>query len=268
MNAINAMTNMATQDMHETMGMTTFELDDYPNNAIALLPRNWQRVGLIERRFAVWGLSLAVYTMTGRGDYHCSTFHLLWEGIEVGTLGFSKGIIARPQLSASNNASDLQSQGLLSLDNTTAIGTPLLHIQNSTADISNRPILSSNVFPLPTVLPLEDFFMTVIGALTRLAAHKDKDAGVVDFAPDVAPIPASVSFSAWSSKSISRPPFITARHIIETLGHLPAVMLARKRFSEVDIIMKLDGVDAGLGQLRKLDGTGGSAQRTSNVTIA
>jgi len=267
MNAVNALTNMAIQDIRAPMGETTYVHAEHPNNAITLLPNKWQQRGQIERRFAVWGLFLAVYAMTTTGNYHCNTFHLLWEGKEVGTLGFSKGILAQSPSSAPN-ASDPQSQGLLSLDNTTTIATPSLPIQNSTASTSNTPTLRISILFLLTVLPHQNFFMAVLSALTELAAFKNKDIGIEHFTPDAAPVPASVAFYAWRTTPKVRISLITARHIIETLGHLPGLMLERRKFSEADILMKIDGMDAGLGRLRNVDESGGSVQGTRNVTVA
>jgi len=255
MNAVNALTNMALQDILAPMGETTYELADHPNSAITLFPENWQQRGQIERRFAVWGLFLAVYAMTTTGNYHCNTFHLLWDDKEVGTLCFSRGIIT-------SSANDPQRQGLLSLDNTS---TPLLL---STASTSNSPVLSISILFLPTVFPLQNFFMAVLSALTELAFFKNKDVGIEHSTPDVAPVPASVAFYAWRTNPKAQVPLITPRHIIETLGHVPALMLARRKFSEADIMMRLDRVDAGLGRLRNVDESGGSVQGTRNVTVA
>lgn len=55
---------------------------------------------------------------------------------------------------------------------------------------------------------------------------------------------------------------------METLAHLPALMLARGKFGAADILMKLDRVEAGVGQLRNLDGRGGFVQGRRNVTVA
>jgi hypothetical protein len=261
MNAVNALTNMALQDIRAPMGKTTYELADHPNSAITLLPENWQQRGQIERRFAVWGLFLAVYAMSTTGNYHCNTFHLLWDDKEVGTLGFSKGIITQ----SPSNTSDPPSQGLLTLDNTT---TPSLLIPNTTASTSNTPILRISILFLPAVLPLQNFFMTVLSALAELAAFRNKDTGLEHFTPDAAPVPASVAFYAWRTTRKVRVPLITARHIIETLGHLPALMLERRKFSEADIMMKIDGMNAGLGRLRNVVERGEERWGWGNGTVA
>jgi len=61
---------------------------------------------------------------------------------------------------------------------------------------------------------------------------------------------------------------MTARHIIETLGHLPALMLERRKFSEADILMKVDGMNAGLGRLRNVDERGEERWGWGNGTVA
>lgn len=260
-NAVNAMTHMALQDIRTPLGEITWEHADHPNNAITLLPANWQKHGQIERRFAVWGLFLAVYTMTFTGNYLCNTFHLLWDGEQVGTLGFSKGIITQSVLPVFN-ASD---QGLLSFDDTTR---PPLQTQNNTASPSNSPVLSISLIFLPPVISIQNFFMAVLSALTELAIYRNKDVGIEHFTPDVAPVRASVAFYAWRLNPRVRVPPITARHIIETLGHMPALMLARSKFSEADIVMRLDKIDAGLGRLRRVDERGGVGRGSGNVTVA
>lgn len=255
MNAVNAMTNMAIQDIRAPMGETTYQHADHPNSFITLLPQNWQQRGQIERLFAVWGLFLAAYTMTTTGNYHCNTFHLVWDGKEVGTLGFSRGVIMQSPSSAPN-ASD---QGLLSLNHTT---TPLLLSTSSTSDF---PHLGVSIKFLPAVTPIQNFFMIVLGALTELANFQNKNTGIEYFAPDPAPIPAFVAFFAWETNRVS---LMTARHIIETLAHVPTLMLARGKFSEANVVLKLDGVEAGFGRFRNIDARIGFVQGRQNVTVA
>lgn len=44
---------------------------------------------------------------------------------------------------------------------------------------------------------------------------------------------------------------MTYRHVIETLAQLPRIMYEDRKFSEADIEIRLDGVEVGLGFLRR-----------------
>lgn len=262
-NAVNAMANMALRNTEEGMRDTTFKLDGSPNNAITVFPNRWQVGGQITRKFVIWGLLRAVYDMTSKNKYQCNTCHLLWQGVEVGTLGFSRGVIAASQTSAG----DYQSRGLLSLDNDTALGPSSLQTQSSPVNVNHTPVLSVDVEPRPLVLQINDVFMTILGAMGNLAAYPNKDESIYHFHSDWPGTPAFVSFSTRELKPRSKPPFMTCRYIVESLAVLPSIMLNRRKFSEVDIVLKLDGVEAGVGLLRRLHRPG-LDQGTPNVTVA
>ena len=264
--ANDAMANLALNDFYGDLVETIFEFKDQPGVAIAVLPVNWHQGGEMERRFAVWGLYLAVFDMTKRSQYNCNTFHLFWDEKEVGTLGFARGVIRQSTLTADHNA---KSQGLLSLSNTTATTTalslPFSHGVNTTAtDLVDEVVFAIDIQLRGKMMPINDVFIVVLGALSDLAAFNIKDGRVTSYSYRQAPVEAYVSFASPGYRPLSPPPFMTYRHVIEAVAHLPVVMYDRRVFSEADIILKLNNVDVGMGLLRKLrplegeDGGGGA----------
>lgn len=264
-NTINAITNMALGEFYGDMGETTFELDEEPGVAITIMPHNWQQFGRMERRFAVWGIYLAAFDMTKKSGYGCSTFHLLWDEKEVGTIAFSRGVI-RPlgQLATSSASSKTQSQGLLSLSNTTAATI----YRNSTRDLNAGSILSINVDLQNTIVPIGDIFLVVVGALSDLASVPNKDGRVKTYTYTQAPVPAWLSFTTLGFNPRRRPPYMTYRHIIETLAQLPHIMYADRKFAEADVVVALNGVDVGMGILRKVPLRLDLERGAANVSIS
>ena len=250
MNAVNAMTNMAIPDFSEQLGETVFEMTSQPGVAITVLPKDWERGGEMQRKFAIWGLYLAVYNM-GKGDkYQCNTFHLFWKGKEVGTIGFSRGVVGRPQ-TALSEVNDLKSQGLLPVSKNATLTPSIPKSRNSILGLKAEPVLSLRIKFFATNIPIFDIFVTILGALSDIASFDNLDAPVMAMIFDTR-LPTYLSFTTWDKPSESRAPFMTNRHIIEALGYLPDVMFEERKFSEADITIKLDGIESGLGVLRKV----------------
>lgn len=163
-NAVNAMSNMALLQIHGLVGETVFEMEDQPGVAITVLPLNWYRGGQMPRKYAVWGLFLAVYTMVRKTNFQCNTIHLLWKGREVGTINFSRGVVSLPP-SSQLRSSDRRSEGLLSIGNITSIVPSLSQPKDSTEILKTDPNLSVSILLLDTVIPINDVFVTVLGGL-------------------------------------------------------------------------------------------------------
>ncbi|KAL8791756.1 MAG: hypothetical protein Q9195_005632 [Heterodermia aff. obscurata] len=240
--ALDAMANLALNNFSAGLPETIFDFEEQPGVAIAILPLDWQRGGEMQRRFAVWGLYLAVFDMMKRSRYTCNTYHLFWEGTEVGTLGFVRGVI-RP--------------GLLSLGN----GSTVPVINATDLPVVADPVFALNVELKGKMMPINDVFIAVLGALSDLAACPDKNARVVSgYSYRQAPVMAYLSFGTFGYRPLDPPPFLTFTHVIEALAHLPLVMFERRVFSEADMMLKLDGKDVGRGLLRQLRPLGGGGE--------
>ena len=247
------MANLALNDFYGGVVETIFQFEEQPGVVITVLPVNWHQGGEMERRFAVWGLYLAVFDMTKRSKYTCNTFHLFWDNKEVGTLGFARGVVRQSTLTADS----AKSQGLLSLSNTTATTTtlslPFSHGVDATAtDLADEVVFALNIELKGKMMPINDVFIVALGGLSDLAAFNNKDGRVTTYSYRQAPVEAYVSFATLSYRPLSPPPFMTYRHVIETLAHLPVVMYDRRVFSEADMVLKLNNVNVGMGLLRKL----------------
>ena len=253
---IDIMATLALRDFYEDMTETIFEIEDEPGVVITVLPKNWHLRGEMQRRFAVWGLYVAVFDMTTRSKYFCSTFHLLWDDEEVGTLGFSKGVLRHSGLPASPvNIASPQDQGLLSLNSSIPLKTTsirsLINTTNPTFTLTTKPILSINVDLKNIMLPINNVFIGVLGALTDLASFTYKDVRVDRYNYNQAPVPAFLAFTTFGFRPLVQPFFMTYRHIIETLAQLTHIMFDNRKFSEADIELRLDGVEVGSGCLRR-----------------
>ncbi|KAG7002422.1 hypothetical protein G7Y79_00027g061140 [Physcia stellaris] len=251
--AVDITATLALQNFHEDMTEALFEIEGEPGVVITVLPKNWHLHGEMERRFAVWGLYLAVFDMTKRSKYFCSTFHLLWDDEEVGTLGFSKGVVR--QSGSPTSIESPQNQGLLSLNSSIPLKTTSLRSLNDTVSpaftLMAKPVLSINVDLKNIILPINNVFIGIVGALTDLASFTNKDARVNSYSYNQAPVPAFVAFTTLGFRPVVGPLFMTYRHVIETLAQLPHIMFDDRKFSEADIELKLDGVEVALGRLRR-----------------
>ena len=266
-NAVNAMANMALRQIHGLVGETVFEMQEQPGVTITVLPFNWHLGGQMPRKYAVWGLFLAVYTMVKKTNFQCNTIHLLWKKREVGTINFSKGVVWQPQPSQLESK-DQRSEGLLFIGNISSTIPPRPHPQNSTGSLKTSPELSLSVLLLDTIIPIHDVFVTVLGGLMDLAYFDDKDAAVLAMIFDTMPVPTYLSFTTWDTPSKAEPPYMTNRHVIEALTFLPQYMYEQRKFGEADITVKLDNVRCGLGLLRKWGYPGGVSRGALNITTA
>ena len=257
---VNAMANLAMRGFEEDIGETVFTLPDHPEVAIVVLPKNWQWGGQMERRFAVWGLFFAIWDMNKNKSWRCNTVHLLWDGEEVGTIGFSRGVIRRPQLSLATTEHSLQAQGVIAVHpnvtvlsrftSTRPMNVTAFDILPSTG-LATEPVLSVNIDLRPTILPIQTIFIAVIGALANIAAVPDKDAPVVTFMAQQAPVNAWISFNAIGRRG-KRVPKMNYRHVVDTLGLIPEYMMQMRKFSEATVLMLLNGQEVGLGIVKKL----------------
>ena len=260
-NAVNAMASMALQQIHELMKEMVFEMEEQPGVSITVLPANWHRGGQMPRKYAVWGLYLAVYTMTRKNNFQCNTIHLLWKHREVGTINFSRGVLWQSQTSQFESR-----EGLLSIGNITPKVPSLAQPRNITGLLKTDPTLSIDIELLGAIIPVNNVFITVLGALMDVAHFDNKDAPVMAMIFDTMPVPTHLSFTTWDKPSKAEPPFMTNRHVIEALAYLPQYMYVERKFSEADITVKLDNIKCGLGLLRKYPG--GVGQGAVNLTTA
>lgn len=262
--ATDTMANLALNDFYGEVVETIFDFDEHPGVVIAVLPVDWHKGGEMDRRFAVWGLYLAVFDMMKRSQWTCNTFHLFWEGKEVGTLGFSRGVVRHSALTADS----ANSQGLLSLSNVTSTATTLTpsllsangsDVLSAPKSLTDEVVLSVNVELKGKIMPINNVFIAVLGALSDLAAIGNKDGRLSAYSYRQAPVKAFLNFATLGYHPLGPPPFLTYRHVIEALAHLPGVMFEQRVFSEADMVLKLDDVDVGMGLLRQLRPLGGGA---------
>ena len=241
---------------------TIFDFEDQPDIVIAVLPADWHKGGKMERRFAVWGLYLAVFDMMKRSVYTCNTFHLFWDGKEVGTLGFAKGVLRQSTISAESAA---KSQGLLSLSDiiitTTTPSPPFAGGVNvSSTNLTDDVVFSVDIQLCGKTMPINSVFIVVLGAMSDLAEVANKDSHFSTYSFRQAPVEAFLSFVSFGFHPLGPPPFMTFRHVIETLAHLPVLMFDRRVFQEADMVLKLNGVDVGMGLLREARPNGGGGE--------
>ena len=106
-------------------------------------------------------------------------------------------------------------------------------------------------------MPINNVFIVVLGALSDIAAVSNKDGRVSTYSYRQAPVLAFVSFATLGYDPLGPPPFMTYRHVVEALAHLPVVMYDRRVFSEADMLLRLDDKEVGMGLLRELRPRGG-----------
>ena len=262
--ALSLMSTLSLLPFLGDISETIYKLDSEPGIAIAVLPTDWQTAGVMQRRFAVWGLFLAVYDMARRGDWRCNTYQLFWEGHQVGTLSFAAGVVLGSNLTF--GASEALREGTLVLDNdnTTAKRSTMssqlcagfsgensrnVTILSALAPV-NAPTLSIAVDLLPVPLSTTDIFVTILGALSEIASSSSKDKPIADFAYREGPVPVFVSFTTLGFEQKAGKA-LTLRYVVETLVQLPGFMAKTLRWSEAEVEIWLDDTEVALGLLSK-----------------
>ena len=258
-NAVNAMANLALQDWCSSIGPVIVQLPSYPDVVIrsiapALGPRT------IPLRYVLWGIWAGVVRMLNNHAFVTMRITLTMHGIVVGYIVFEK---PSPQLitpvgsNGDSSAESLEKRSDVALaatspskslaDSTNGTG---LSLANITSPSSNADGLRVLVIPIGQGLPVSDFFKPIFGCLAYIARFPYTDP-VNPFEVSRDDSDMRMKFRDYDPQPRTQAPFFEYQWIAKALRLLPATVLQLGRWTEVIIIMEVDGIKVGDGWLKK-----------------
>ncbi|KAL9128138.1 MAG: hypothetical protein Q9217_003112 [Psora testacea] len=238
---------MAFNDFNGSMELESFQFPGYTDVRIIVAPVRPHI--FIERRYAVWGVYQGIYAMAERNSFVEAFFYLKWEGVFVGIVSYSA-----PQATLTVGRSD--TENLLTARSETA---PTLNSTTGLTDVrggsdasntSNDDRLKLYYSFGNTHLSIAEAIITVIGALSH-AAEFDILQQITPFTSYQDDFDAKIQFVFHHGRPRTTPPFLTYRWISKALEQIPREMFRLRRFDEVTVLMKVDGVSVGEAFLTK-----------------
>lgn len=259
-NAVNAMANLALQDFYASIGPVIIQLPSYPDVVIrsiapALGPRT------IPLRYILWGLWCGIAFMLDNHNFVTVRLTLSLHGRIVGYIMIEKPASQLITPVGSNDddrsgeslekrsdvvlAATSPSKSLVDSPNGTSIS-----LANITSPSSNADGLRVFVAPIGQGLSVGDFFKPILGCLGYVARFPST-APVAEFKVHRVDSDMLMEFRNYDPQPRSEAPFFEYQLIVKALRLLPATVLQLGRWTEVIIVMQVDGIKVGDGWLKK-----------------
>lgn len=246
-NAVGAFAELALDDYHGPSGSTVFHFPNHPSVVIAVVtPASGV---FIERRFAIWGIWLGIAYMISHHRFQAATFALSWEDVIVGAVDFG----SQPTISGDDG--DGKVNNSLTILNATTTTSPV------NAQAQNLEVLIGLV---GRSINVNNIILVLLATLNDAAQYR---------ATDVIPAQYRIGLHGYTALfSITPEPRTTApfpeyEWLIRALEKLPDFMLRNRKFSEANVVVRVDGVvviDASLVDV----GSGPSNLNASDVETA
>ena len=244
MNAVEAMADLALSRYDDRVDPKTYNLQKYPDVKITIqaVPAG----GLLKTSYVVWGLYGGIGYMVRNNRFQCVKFYLRWNGDLVGLIDIDK---VGPQLSiAGSNQSQSQSQ---IVQRSSALESIVNRSTNLTGLDTGPPVLfdprlSILIERTGENLPIFAVFMTVLCGM-EYAAQFPSTSRVSPFGiyQTGQPYDTAVWFQDYESKRRRSPPFLEYQWVIKSLAQLPGFMFGEGRFTEVEMVIEVDGIRVG-----------------------
>ena len=258
-NVVNAMANLALQDFDASIGPVIVQLPSYPDVVIrstapALGPR------MIPLRYILWGIWCGVAFMLDNHNFVTMRLTLSLHGRIVGYIAIAKPFSQLITPVGSNDDSSTESLEKRS-DVVLAATSPSksladstngtsLSLANLTSPSSNADGLHVFVAPMGQGLSVSDFFKPILGCLGYVARFPST-APVAGFKLVHDDTDMRMEFRDYDPQPRSEAPFFEYQLIAKALRSLPATVLQLGRWTEVIMVMQVDGIKVGDGWLKK-----------------
>lgn len=242
MNTIAALKELALGDWYDkVIDGTEYRLDNYPE--VSIITTTPRRKRNIQARFVMWAVCLGVYDMISRKKFEFAQFEMSWYGQVLGWVQ----VVNQPAGESPNPGN--KSANLRYTNGT--IGLEPINITNvvtlNNANDPDEARLSVTFEPYGTTLSVYDVFVPIMSGLTDMAqlpiTHQTPGLiigleGFEGFICLLAAMPARTG-----------PPYMEYGWLIRAIARIPAYMLEKGRFGEINIKIAVDGVDVSFGRL-------------------
>ncbi|KAL8769882.1 MAG: hypothetical protein Q9209_004320 [Squamulea sp. 1 TL-2023] len=235
LSTINVLKEVAPGNFHGEMPRSIFKTQKFPNLVISL---DSAFLSLIERRYVIWGLFLAIRYMIDFDAFQPILFSLRWENEEVGSIEYGPPSVMSQQLEHDFNQTKALGPGAASLSAPTDTTTSVM-----VQPVSNRHLSIHFTYfgnPPPNI-GKSNVFMTIISALVQ-AAIPDADFTVLY--TFIVRLDGGNCALMVSSEAPSRttPPFLRYGDLIHALADAANFYLGNRLYTQLHMQLTIDGV--------------------------
>ena len=224
---------------------TEYKLDSYPE--VSILINTPKRKRSLQARYVIWAIVPGVREMVQQKKFELAQFEITWDGNLLGWVHIvnnppSPGL-AIPG-SQANDTLDIAKRSTIQFpsDGTNVIPTP----PTTTTDPTEAR-LTTIFTPTGSTVGIYDVFFPIINALSDMAVksptHRSDGlvAGFEDSNAAICILPV-MPFR-------TRPPFMDYEWLIRTLARIMRYMVEERRFGELEIDVRVDGVVIAYGRV-------------------
>lgn len=261
MNTIAALKELALGDWDgKVIDGTEYRLDNYPEVSIVITTPRRKRN--IQACFVMWAICLGVYEMISKKKFEFAQFEMSWYEEVLGWVQVVNHPAGKTPNSGNNSAT------LLNTNRTTEI-EPINITNVVTMDNANDPVearLNVTFEPYGETLGVYDVFVPIMSGLTDMATfpttHRSSVMiiGFQGFKGFICMLP--------SIPAHTGPPYMEYGWLIRAITRIPAYMLEKGRFGEVNINMAVDGVNVSFGRLATRPNCNPDALLSASLSIA
>ncbi len=242
MNALGALTELASQDFTEGIETTTYRLTEYPT--VSIVTNGSPTADTIEARFIIWGIWKGVRLMIAKTKFHNLLLTLKWKEVVVGYVIFvqSGSQLVTPGSEHSQIISERSEDAFLSNGTANYTHNKTLTMTNPT----NDPDLIVYLRFFGSTLTIFEVFMCVLSALAYMAEFpKTQPMQAVQLSP--AGYDIRIAIVAPNTSRMA----LTCQMIIAALSQIPEYMVEQSQFREVVLNLTIDDIIVGKGFLAR-----------------
>lgn len=248
-NTIMALRKVALEDFNGVMPGQHFNTNKFPKTPINLVAR-W---GQIQRKYVVWGLLPALAFMTEETGLCVTSFRLLWQEGEIGSVGFGiPGTISRAPEGRSNGTESTTQNHVPSIDGFNLTNSPAtLGEPASDADLTEP--LNTNRVTVAIArsggdLRKYDVLMGIAGALAEAAEKPAEHRINYDWSSQLWNF--NCRFATKQVTPVRTAPLVyTFRVLIDSLVQVADYYIRVNAYHEISMITKVDRVMVGISKL-------------------
>jgi len=248
-NTIMALRQVALEDFNGDMLGQHFNTNKFPDTPINLVARG----GQIQRKYVVWGLLLALAFMTEETGLCVTSFRLLWQEIEVGSVGFGiPGVISQAPEGRSDGTESTTQNHVPSIDGFILTNSPAT-LGEPASDANLTEPLNTNSVTVAIArsggdLRKYDVLMGIAGALAEAAEKPAEHRINYDWSSQLWNF--NCRFDTKQVTLVRTAPLVyTFRVLIDSLVQLADYYIRVNAYHEISMITRVDRVMVGISKL-------------------
>ena len=247
MSAVNAMMELALENMTEPISVRPYTEPGYPEVTIEPIVSHSRR--RVEARFLLWGVWEGIRWMINQRSFRDLVIGAHWDGIRVSSI-WIRGNVGQLSVAGGNDTLDMMAgPAKTSTHNATVVPPRGLSMVDARKALNDQH-LTVSVTHVGEALGITEVFVAVFAALEYMAHFPSTDE-VVRFQISPDDEDTSIGILEHSRAPASGPPFLEYQWVILAIAQIPGYMLQERRFTEVIIEILVNLIPIGEGFLSR-----------------